>query len=245
MKYLLVLFAYSLFTISANAQEKGKDYNNDNFQIDSVAVNHWPEIAATVWDITVQGEAGKTTPTPAGQLNGAPVLGYVFPTTLDPTDVGFGKVEGIVALALTSHPDFDDTPLWDESGNGNYNNDGVVWHPHWVVLIEDNRAEGGLSVKQFHPDDDTVVLPPTNPGMPMYMDSPGYQVITKGNKIRVVVPDYRIRYNLDFSYDGVTAYMQVYTSDDDNHGLADKPMLGVYTVYSVASGNLSMPYKVK
>ncbi|MEX2411077.1 MAG: hypothetical protein WD607_06835 [Candidatus Paceibacterota bacterium] len=245
MKSLYLFLIISLLTISAEAQENDKAYNNDNFQIESVTVKHWPEITATVWDITVQGEAGKTTPVPAGQLNGAPVLGYVFPTTLNPTDVGFGNVEGIVALALTSHPDFDDTPLWDESGDGNYNNNGIVWHPHWVVLAKDKRVAGGLSVIQFNPEDDTVVLPPTNPGMPMYMDSPGFQVITTGNRIRVVVPDFRIRNNLDFSYDGVTVYMQVYTGDDGNHSKRDLPMLGVYNVYSVASGNLSLPYTVK
>jgi len=55
--------------------------------------------------------AGKTLPKPKGSVDGAPVLGYVFPTTLKPEDAGFGKVEGILALAVTSHPDFDDTPL--------------------------------------------------------------------------------------------------------------------------------------
>jgi hypothetical protein len=39
------------------------------------------KIGATIWEITVKGTAGKTTPSPAGQLNGAPVLGYVFPTS--------------------------------------------------------------------------------------------------------------------------------------------------------------------
>ncbi len=59
-----------------------------------------------------------------------------FPTSLQPKDVGFGAVEGIVALALTSHPDFDDTPLWDENNDQKFDNDGIVWHPHWVVLNE-------------------------------------------------------------------------------------------------------------
>lgn len=156
----------------------------------------------------------------------------------------FGATEGIVALALTSHPDFDDTPLWDENSDKNYANDGKIWHPHWVVLTEDKRVEGGLAVKQFDPKDNTVILPPTNPGMPMYMDSPGFQVITAGNKIRVVVPDYRMNNKTDFSYDGVAAYMQVNTGGDGGHGGGEKPMLGVYKVYSVASGNLSLPYKV-
>jgi hypothetical protein len=245
MKNLLLLFGTTLFAVQGFACDKCGNYNNDNMQIKSVNVKHLPEIAATVWEITVKGSAGKTTPDPAGQLNGAPVLGYVFPTTLKPTDVGFSPTEGIVALALTSHPDFDDTPLWDENNDGDYANDGIVWHPHWVVLTEDKRVEGGLAVKQFDTKDTSVVLPPTNPGMPMYMDSPGFQVITNENSIKVVVPDYRMNNKTDFSYDGVAAFMEVNTGGEGGHGGGDKPMLGVYKVYSVASGDLSLPYKVK
>ncbi|MBX3240264.1 MAG: hypothetical protein KIT80_02565 [Chitinophagaceae bacterium] len=245
MKQAFFFIIASLTATAAFACEKCGNYNNDNFQISSVSVKHSREIAATIWEISVKGQAGKTTPTPAGQLNGAPVLGYVFPTSLQPTDVGFSQTEGILALALTSHPDFDDTPLWDENSDGKYDNDGIIWHPHWVVLTEDKRVEGGLAVKQFAAGDNTVTLPPTNPGMPMYMDSPGFQVITRGNTIKVVVPDYRINNKTDFSYDGVTAYMQVNTGGDGGHGTGDKPMLGVYKVYAVASGNLSLPYKVK
>ncbi|MEL7532156.1 MAG: hypothetical protein AAFN10_12640, partial [Bacteroidota bacterium] len=74
---------------------------------------------------------------------------------------------------------------------------------------------------------------------PMYMDSPGFPVVTKGNIIRVSVPLYRIGHKTDFTFDAVTAYMQVNGSDKS------RPMLGVYQVYSVASGDLSLPYKVK
>lgn len=213
--------------------------SSPDFQITTASATLNKQLNQLVFEIRVNGTAGKTTPTPRGQLDKAPVLGYVFPTTLKSTDVGFGKVEGIVALALTSHPDFDDTPLWDENNNSNYGDDGVVWHPHWVVLIKDERVTGGLSVKQFEKGDSTVILPPTNPGMPMYMDSPGYPVITHGASIKVIVPGYRINNAFDFQFDGVAAYMQVNTS------LQDKPMLGVYEVFSVASGNLSLPYSVK
>ncbi len=196
------------------------------------------ELQQLVFEVKVEGEAGKSIPKAYGQLDGAPVLGYVFPTSLKPEDVGFNATEGILALALTSHPDFDDTPLWDENFDTILDNDGVVWHSHWVVLTEDKRVAGGLSVKQFKADDKSVKLPPTNPGMPMYMDSPGFPVITKGKTMKVVVPLYRISNKTEFSFDGVAAYMQVNTSD------SDRPLLGVYSVYSVASGNLSLPYKV-
>ncbi len=239
MKILFTsLLLFCLMSISSSAQNY-EAYNNDNFSISDVSITHKADLGITVWQITVKGTAGKTTPKAVGQLDGAPVLGYVFPTSLQPTDVGFNAVNGIVALALTSHPDFDDTPLWDENADNNFDNDGIIWHPHWVVLVDDNRVEGGMSVKQFKKADKTVVLPATNPGMPMYMDSPGYPVTTNSKTIKVIVPDYRIGNNLDFNYDGVSAFLKVNTSIDT------LPMLGVYAVYSVASGNLSLPYTVK
>lgn len=238
MKYLLILFL-TIPIGNAFACDKCGDYKSDDFMIKKVVVKHDVANAATIWEMKVQGDAGSTTPKLAGGMNGAPVLGYVFPTTLKSTDVGFSETEGIVALALTSHPDFDDTPLWDENSDENFDNDGVIWHPHWVVLVEDKRVAGGLAVKQFEKGDPNVTLPPTNPGMPMFMDSPGFQVVTDGHKIRVIVPDYRMNNQIDFKYDGVAVYMEVNTEDKA------KPMLGVYKAYSIASGDLSLPYAVK
>lgn len=239
MKSILVLLSTTMLLGITCSCAQESSYKNDDFTINEVGVIHEADLGITIWKISVDGTAGNTTPTKVGQLDGAPVLGYVFPTSLKPTDVGFNQTDGIVALALTSHPDFDDTPLWDENSDQIFDNDGIIWHPHWVILHEDKRVAGGLSVKQFKKADETVVLPPTNPGMPMYMDSPGYPVISKSNTIQVVVPDYRINNKIDFSYDGVTAFMKVNTSKDD------LPMLGVYEVFSIASGDLSLPYKVK
>jgi len=226
-------------SLSTLAQQSPEEFeSNSDLSITDAEVRYLNDLEILVFEIHVGGRAGETVPNAAGQLDGAPVLGYVFPTTLSPDAVGFNNVEGIVALALTSHPDFDDTPLWDERGDGNYDNDGVIWHPHWVVLNSDDRVDGGLSVREFNEGDDSVVLPPTNPGMPMYMDSPGFQVVTRENRIFAVVPAYRIKWNTDFSFDAVTAFMRVNTSDES------RPMLGVYNVYSVLSGDLSLPYKV-
>ena len=100
MKLLFTLAAFVSAT-SAFACDKCANYDNLDFKIKQVTVQHDARIAATVWEITVEGTAGKTTAKPAGQLNGAPVLGYVFPTNLASTDVGFSATEGIVALALT------------------------------------------------------------------------------------------------------------------------------------------------
>lgn len=239
MKTILSILTTILFLSTNISCAQKSNYNNNDFAIKKVNVTQHSDLGIMVWEISVNGTAGKTAPIKNGKLDGAPVLGYVFPTSLKPTDVGFNQTDGIVALALTSHPDFDDTPLWDENNDQIYNNDGVIWHPHWVILHQDKRVAGGLSVKQFKKADKTVVLPPTNPGMPMYMDSPGYPVTTKGNTIKVVVPNYRMNHQTDFNYDGVTAFMKVNTSNKN------LPMLGVYEVFSVASGNLSLPYKVK
>ncbi|MET0464001.1 MAG: hypothetical protein ABW007_12645 [Chitinophagaceae bacterium] len=220
--------------------------NEADYKIVSASVTHNKKWGQLEFEIIVQGVAGRSVSKPAGQMNGAPVDGYVFPTSLSSEDIGFSKTEGIVALALTAHPDFDDTPLWDEDGDGDYGNDKIIWHPHWVVLVQDKRVPGGLSVKEFDPKDKTVVLPKTNPGMPMYMDSPGFQVVQEGKAIRVVVPDYRVRFKTSFKYDAVGAYMQISTGSGGEHAADGKmPMLGVYKVYSVLSKDLSLPYQVK
>ncbi|MEL7122017.1 MAG: hypothetical protein AAFO07_21395 [Bacteroidota bacterium] len=236
------VFLFLLFSFGLMAQGKNEDpifAKSTDLKINNASVDYNVELDQLVFTIEVEGKAGEMVPKAVGQVDGAPVLGYVFPTTLKPEDVGFNPTEGIVALALTSHPDFDDTPLWDENNDRNFKNDGVIWHPHWVVLNPDERVAGGLSVKQFNPDTDEITLPPTNPGMPMYMDSPGFPVITKGNTIKVVVPAYRVNHQADFKFDAVSAYMQVNTSKKE------LPMLGVYAVYSVASGDLSLPYEVQ
>ncbi|KAF2515136.1 hypothetical protein [Flavobacterium foetidum] len=241
--FLLIIFFNHAVSIAC---DKCGNYNNSDFKIKSASITHNDDLGITVWSIKVEGTAGKTMPKPVGQLNGAPVLGYVFPTTLKAADIGFGQAEGIVALALTSHPDFEDTPLWDENLDGNYLNDGLIWHAHWVLLVEDKRVGGGLSVREFKKGDPNVVLPPTNPGMAMYMDSPGFNIVTKGNLIKVIVPDFRINNKTNFKFDAVSCYMEVSTGAGGSHdGEGTKPMLGVYKVYDVASGNLSLPYSVK
>ncbi|MEM9907388.1 MAG: hypothetical protein AAF921_20435 [Cyanobacteria bacterium P01_D01_bin.44] len=212
--------------------------NSADLEINSTQVSYLRDLDLLVFEQTVNGTVGQTLPTPAGQLEGAPVLGYVFPTTLSPEDVSFSGTDGVVALAVTSHPDFDDTPLWDEDNDRQYDNDGVVFHAHWVVLTPDDRVTGGLSVQQFSPEDNSVTLPPTNPGMPMYIDSPGFSVLTQEDTLKVLVPAQRVNHNIDFNYDAVTAYMQVNTADDA------LPLLGVYEVYDVQSGDLSLPFSV-
>lgn len=238
LKLSVMALLVSAMTFAQGENENPEFTTSTNLKIESTSVVYDSALEQLIFTIDVEGTAGASIPTAVGQLDGAPVLGYVFPTTLSPTDVGFSATEGIVAMALTSHPDFDDTPLWDENLDRNYANDGVVWHPHWVVLASNDAVPGGLAVKMFNPDTDDVTLPPTNPGMPMYMDSPGFNIVTQGDKIRVIIPAYRMNNRTDFNFDAVAAYMEVNTSN------TSYPMLGVYAVYSVASGDLSLPYTV-
>lgn len=238
MKARLLILAFVMLAVGCAQAQVTPTAKTDDLDVTDAAIRYMADLDLLVFEQQVAGTAGATTPKARGQMDGAPVLGYVFPTNLSPTDVGFGDTEGIVALAVTSHPDFDDTPLWDENLDRNYENDGVIFHTHWVVLTEDDRVPGGLAVKEFRTEDASVVLPPTNPGLPMYMDSPGHAVVLRGNALRVLVPATRVNNRLDFNFDAVTAYMEVNTSDDA------RPMLGVYEVYDVLSGDLSLPYGV-
>lgn len=234
------VFLSFFFVISAYGQDQEVKPvpMSDDLDVVSAAVDYHEDLDLFVFEQEVEGVAGGTIPGARGTLDGAPVLGYVFPTDLSPTSVGFNQTEGILALAVTSHPDFDDTPLWDEDGDQDYENDGIIWHTHWVVLVPDDRVPGELAVKEFQKEDQSVVLPPTNPGMNIYLDSPGLSVVQRGNAIRVLVPAYRIGGRKTFNYDAVTAYMEVNTSDEK------RPMLGVYEVYDVLSGDLSLPYTI-
>jgi len=208
-----------------------------DLDLEDARVEYRADLDLVVFELEVVGQAGETRPQAAGQMQGAPVLAYVFPTTLKPEQVGFASVEGTLALVATSHPDFDDTPLWDEDGDGDSKNadDGRIFHCHWVVLVPDQRVPGGLAVKPVGDSAPEAVLPPTHPGMPIYLDSPGFSVVLRGDTLRVPVPAWRIRELESFRYDAVTAYLEVNLED------TARPILGVYKVYDVLSGDLSLP----
>ena len=113
---------------------------------------------------------------------------YVWPTSLDSGSVGFEQGSGILALALTSHPDFDDTPQLDENGDGRKDNDGGLWHSHWVVLTKEATCgPSGLKVRDI-PEGAKPRLPPTWPGAPIYIDSPGYDLNVKTDAAQIRVP---------------------------------------------------------
>ncbi|MSU91514.1 hypothetical protein GE300_18195 [Rhodobacteraceae bacterium 2CG4] len=184
--------------------------------------------------MTTGGRAGAETPQPAGALGGAPVLGYVWPTSLDPAAVGFEGRTGILALAATRHPDFDDTPLNDENGDGDLGNDGAGWHSHWVVLTPTEPCgDGALAVRDI-PDGAAPRLPATWPGLPLFIDSPGYTPLFDGAEISVTVGFADPEILSGARYDGVTAALQVNAN-------VHAPLLCVTDVFDIASGDLGLP----
>jgi hypothetical protein len=165
------------------------------------------------------------------------VFSYVWPTTIDPYEVGFERGAGILALAVTSHPDFDDTPLFDETRDGDLANDGGEWHMHWVVLGPDEACgANGLKVKDI-PAGTSPRLPMTWPGAPILLDSPGWQPNLTQETVEVRVPFGDISIVQTAGFDGVTAGLRVNES-------AHSPLLCVANVFKVASGDLSLPGRV-
>ncbi len=187
-----------------------------------------------VFHMAVSGAAGETIPTSTGEFAGSEVFSYVWPTTIDPFEVGFERGAGILALAVTSHPDFDDTPLFDESRDGDLSNDGGVWHMHWVVLGPDPACgDGALKVIDI-PDGAQPRLPATWPGAPILLDSPGWQPMLDRDTVEVRVPFSNIAIVEQAGFDGVTAGLRINAS-------AHSPLLCVADVFDVASGDLSLP----
>ncbi len=186
----------------------------------------------TTFLMEVAGIAGSVTPVPVGQVAGSKVEAYVWPTDVDPSAVGFDAGSGILALAITAHPDFDDTPLFDEDADGDPANDGATWHSHWVVLVEDDACGAGLKVRDVSPGVD--LLPATAPYLPIALDSPGMSPVLDGGTARVTVP---LGDAESTAFDAVTAELQVNVD-------GEAPLLCVTGVHDVASGDLSLPGRV-
>lgn len=187
--------------------------------------------------MAVSGKAGKSKPASTGKLAGSRVFSYVWPTSIDSYEVGFEKKAGILALAVTSHPDFDDTPLYDENGDNDTGNDGALWHSHWVVLKPNEQCEkGALGVVDI-PKNAKPRLPKTWPGLPILLDSPGWSPTFDKETVEVRIPFDDIGIVEKMTFDGVTGGLRVNQS-------VHAPLLCVIDVKDIASGDLSLPGKV-
>ncbi|MCE8546818.1 hypothetical protein KBY25_13390 [Ruegeria pomeroyi] len=205
---------------------------------DILAAHAHREGRLVTFHMTTSGIAGAERPEPVGALGGAPVLSYVWPTSLDPATAGFEGGTGILALAATSHPDFDDTPLFDEDGDGDPANDGTLWHSHWVVLTPTEACgAGALGVRDI-PEGATPAMPLTWPGLPIYIDSPGYTPRFDGPEITLTVPFADADAVAGAAYDGVTAALRVNAN-------IHAPLLCVTDVFDIASGDLSLPGRIE
>jgi len=187
------------------------------------------------FQMTLAGKAGTETPAPTGKLRGAAVHAYAWPTTLDPAVAGFAAKSGILALVVTSHPDFDDTPLYDENGDGDPGNDGKTWHSHWVVLAKEPACgPAGLKVRDISPGED---LPASAPGLPLALDSPGYTPLLKDNVLTVNGTTREPKASIGAGFDAVTAKLRV-------HPEGKTPLLCITEVMDIASGKLDLSGKI-
>ncbi|SMO73595.1 hypothetical protein [Ruegeria faecimaris] len=187
--------------------------------------------------MTTNGAAGASVPVATGEVGGSDVWSYVWPTSLDPSVVGFEGGTGILAMAATSHPDFDDTPLFDENGDGDPANDGIEWHSHWVVLTPTEACgPDALAVRDI-PEGSSPKLPATWPGFPIFLDSSGFTPLFDRPEISVNA-GFASKVELDgVAYDGVTSALRVNAN-------IHAPLLCVTDVFDVASGDLSLPGKL-
>lgn len=234
------LFGAGLTIFPAAAHESGIEAEAGNAELADFDIVHARvtiDGAEAVFHMAVSGRAGETRPTPTGKLAGSEVFAYVWPTSIDPYEVGFEKKAGILAMTVTAHPDFDDTPLYDENGDGDPKNDGNVWHSHWVVLGPDEACgPGALKVIDI-PEGTKPRLPETWPGLPLLIDSPGFEPSLEGETIELRVPFDDIAVVESASYDAVTSGLRVNAN-------VHAPLLCVADVFDVASGDLSLPGKV-
>jgi hypothetical protein len=199
-----------------------------NASFDIVESRITTEKGDVVFRTKVRNAAGQAKPAATGKFEGSEVYAYVWPTSLNSGDIGFDRDQGIVALAVTFHPDFDD------GAYGRKNR--TVWHPHWVVLAKDPACGGGLKVQDI-PAGAKPKVPDTWPNVPILIDSPEYPMSFSGDVVEVRVPLSKIGALKTASFDSVTAGLKI------NANL-HAPLLCVADVFKVGSGDLSLPGRV-
>ena len=238
MKNFKPAFRFSILAaalaLNSVAQAHGVDAKPGNakpaFDIVKTDIKVDTEKNWLTFSMHVSGKAGSVKPIKTGKFAGSQVFSYVWPTKIDPAEVGFDQGAGILALAVTAHPDFDDVPV--------FNIKGAEWHSHWVVLVPDETCgKGALKVKDI-PEGAKPRLPKTWPGVPILIDSPGYPPAFSGGTVSIRVPFNDVSLLAGVAFDGVTAGLQINAS-------AHQPLLCVVNVFDVASGDLSLPGKAE
>lgn len=235
MQYFRLAGAIALLTAgtAAVAQHEGHIVSKPDEKIEAPFDIVRTDVASKGQDIVfrvqVRGKAGAIRPKPTGKFAGSAVYSYVWPTSLDSASVGFESGQGILALAVTFHPDFDDAA--DGSANRH------VWHPHWVVLTPDDACgKGSLKVRDI-PEGTTPKVPATWPKVPLLIDSPTYPTTLETDTVEVKVPASVIGAAAGVKFDGVTSALKV------NANL-HAPLLCISDIFDVASGDLSLPGRV-
>ena len=230
--------ATSTLTLAGGTHIDSPASNEINPSFDILKARVVTDGSHLVFHQEARGTAGKSVPKKVGQLGGSEIYTYVWPTTLDSSTVGFEADKGILALALTIHPDFDDTPLYDEDNDGDKNNDGDQWHSHWVVLTQDDSCgQGGLKIRDI-PEGSSPKMPATWPELPIYIDSPGYDWALHNGEALIRVPLKEVGLSKDFKFDAVTSVLKI---NENVHA----PLACISNVWDIASGDLSLPGTVQ
>ncbi len=238
MKILPTVFAAGLLaattlTTSALAHGEGgikaAETSQVNASFDIVHTKISTKGNEVIFHMGVRADVGQEKPKAVGAFANSEVYSYVWPTSLDSSTVGFEAKQGILALAVTYHPDFDD------GAKGAKNRD--VWHPHLIVLGPDDACgKGALKVLDI-PANAKPKLPETWPGVPLLISSPSYPLTLDKDTIEVRVPKSEIGAIETASFDGVTSALKVNAN-------VHAPLLCITNVFDIASGNLSLPGKV-
>lgn len=165
--------------------------------------------------MTLRGNAGSSLPPRTGNFEGSQMFAYIWPTTADSSAAGFPRGQGVLALALLSHPD-----LVEDMGGTRFSAD---WHPHWMVLVP---AMGcgpyGLRVM------DGMAAAPGR--LPLMMTPTSLPSAMTGNLVDVRVPAAMLGDKDVLRFDGLTATLVVSSS-------GPSPLVCVRP-FDVASGRL-------
>ena len=106
-----------------------------------------------------------------------------------------------------------------------------------MLAPNEDCGPGALGVRDI-PEGQTPALPATWPGLPLYIDSPGYTPLFDGPEISVSVAFADAEAIAGSSYDGVTSALRVNAN-------VHAPLLCVTDVFDVASGDLSLPGRIR